>query len=530
LTNLKKRIGVRDRICDARAMSADVGKEERPFFWGVATSAYQSEGGYNEEERLRTNWAAAEEKGDVARVGSAVEFWTRYEEDFALAAGMGCRGFRLGIEWTRVQPGPAPSDDMSPEWDEAALEHYAKMLVACRRAGLEPFVTLHHFVHPEWLGLDAWIQERTPGLFAEFVRKSVGTVNRLLVERYGEAPLHYYLTINEPNMLVLNTHVATQFPGGRHRGPQAMARALDGLLAAHVLAYDVIKRLHADAGWAEPEVSLNTYTSDLYWSDKVIFDLLMLREREIDPERYRAEIRRCAREFDVALREARLPLHRDVPFWMGSGVRRMAHWVGMWQFDPGAFRRLFAALDAVGRVRVFDFVGMDYYDPFMAHLFRLPVFWDHESKNRSIRAWVMNTITSKWWDWRVLPRGLQWFCERYAKEYGRPVLLAENGMALRRKPDNANTPRRDRMTRSQFLRLFVHQVARMRREGVPLLGYMHWSLFDNYEWGSYTPRFGIYGINYARSRERLVETDEGDRPSETYRELIAEAEARMPEL
>ena len=490
----------------------------------MATSAYQSEGGYNTPGGPRTNWAEAEEKGEVARVGPAVEFWTRFESDFERTAAMGCTAFRLGIEWSRVQPGPALANDTPPPWDEQAIAHYAGMIAACRNAGLRPFVTLHHFVHPDWLGKDAWIQERTPGLFAEYVRKITCDINRLLIEEHGQRPIHYYLTINEPNMLVLNTHMASQFPGARRRGSKAMAEALDGLLTAHVLAYDVIKTIHEEQGWPEPEVTLNTYTSDLYWSDKVMLDLLMLRERQVPRDQVREEIRNRADAFEVSLKRAKLPLHKDLPYWFGSLVRKVAHRFGCWSFNPERFGRLLNVLEQARGPKVMDFIGMDYYDPFMAHLFRLPVFTDHEFKNRSIRSWVMNTITSKWWDWRVLPRGLHWFCEFYGQEYQRPLLLAENGMALRRKPDNRKSKRRDRMTRSQYLRLFVHQITRMRKEGIPMLGYMHWSLFDNYEWGSYTPRFGLFAINYARDKERLIDTGEGDRPSETYRDLIAKAQ------
>jgi beta-glucosidase len=30
-----------------------------------------------------------------------------------------------------------------------------------------------------------------------------------------------------------------------------------------------------------------------------------------------------------------------------------------------------------------------------------------------------------------------------------------------------------------------------------LAGYFHWSLTDNYEWGTYAPRFGLYHIDLA---------------------------------
>jgi hypothetical protein len=32
-------------------------------------------------------------------------------------------------------------------------------------------------------------------------------------------------------------------------------------------------------------------------------------------------------------------------------------------------------------------------------------------------------------------------------------------------------------------------------EGIPVLGYCHSSLTDNYEWGTYTPRFGLYTVD-----------------------------------
>ena len=94
-------------------------------------------------------------------------------------------------------------------------------------------------------------------------------------------------------------------------------------------------------------------------------------------------------------------------------------------------------------------------------------------------------------------------------------------MALRRRADNRASGRRDRMTRSQFLRLHVHEVVKIVNDGMPLIGYLHWSLFDNYEWGTFTPRFGLFSLDYPAKYRRRVEDHAGDRPSETYAALIA---------
>src|SRR5215210_9250408 len=146
-----------------------------PFLWGVATSAYQSEGGYNGAGEPQTNWAWAERRGDVAASGKAAEFWSRYPEDFKRAQQLGLNAFRLGVEWSRVQPSTT-SDPLPgpPPFDTAALDHYADMIGEARRCGLEPIVTLHHFVHPAWLGQDPWLSNDTAELFTEYVVTTVG--------------------------------------------------------------------------------------------------------------------------------------------------------------------------------------------------------------------------------------------------------------------------------------------------------------------------------------------------------------------
>src|SRR5437763_4385133 len=102
------------------------------FLWGVATSAYQSEGGYNGPGQPQTNWAEVERRGDVANVGVAADFWNRFPEDFARCRELGLNAFRLGLEWSRIQPTHVDRRGAPPPFDAKALDHYVEMLVECR--------------------------------------------------------------------------------------------------------------------------------------------------------------------------------------------------------------------------------------------------------------------------------------------------------------------------------------------------------------------------------------------------------------
>ena len=499
-------------------------KPDLKFLWGVAISAYQSEGRYNGENEPQTNWASAEVGLDVARAGNASAFFKHYKEDFLRCKEMGLNAFRLGIEWSRVQPTLRNEPGPVPPFDFEALDCYANIVAECRRNGMEPIVTLHHFVHPAWLGSDPWLDPVVLEHFDLYVKTAVLTINEALIQKHGQPPIHYFITINEPNMFVLNTYFGNQFPGGGHFGPGTVNHCYNQLLRAHIRAYNIIHDLYEGREWSTPQVTLNNFCSDLYWMDKLLPDLLSIRERSVkrnDIDRY---ILGKANEFKAAFGGADIPLQKNLTYRFGSVVKWLINRLWFKRFSAETFAPLLDAIYASPRPRLFDYIALDYYDPFMEHLLRWPVLSDHETKNKSIRSWIMNAFTSKWWDWRVLPHGLYFFCKYYSQDFGhRPLLIAENGMAHRRKLDNDYSHRSDRLTRSEFLRIHVQKVMQLIHEGVPVIGYLHWSLFDNYEWGTFTPRFGLFSIDYTQGTERLVQDHLGDRPSETYRDLIQEA-------
>jgi beta-glucosidase len=107
--------------------------------------------------------------------------------------------------------------------------------------------------------------------------------------------------------------------------------------------------------------------------------------------------------------------------------------------------------------------------------------------------------------WEVYPEGMYKAIKRYYAKYKLPVLIAENGMATK-----DGQPRADGWTRSRYLVAHLEQMQRAMNEGVPVMGYIHWSITDNWEWGSYTPTFGLYKIDARKQNWKRIPADGAD--------------------
>lgn len=112
------------------------------FIWGTGASSTQCEGAAE-----ASDWWDWERLGRAPISGDGNGFGHRYEEDFALLAGLGLTHHRLSIEWARIEPEPGKRDP-------AAVEHYRRVLTSAREAGVQCWISLHHFTLPRWFALD----------------------------------------------------------------------------------------------------------------------------------------------------------------------------------------------------------------------------------------------------------------------------------------------------------------------------------------------------------------------------------------
>jgi len=210
------------------------------FLWGVASSAFQAEGG-----AVPNDWVAAARDGRVpANPGNG--FWERAEEDFGLVTSLGFRHYRLSVEWSRVEPAPG-------RFDAAALDRYRAICDAAHAAGLTPWVNLFHFTHPLWFAeRGGFLDRNNHGAFLRYVEH----VGRALAPHAR----HFHVQ-NESLAYVFGAYLLGVNPPFIASRDAALAMTRH-VLALHADGYGILKSIDPDLTVATIEVYLDLRPED----------------------------------------------------------------------------------------------------------------------------------------------------------------------------------------------------------------------------------------------------------------------------
>lgn len=117
-----------------------------------------------------------------------------------------------------------------------------------------------------------------------------------------------------------------------------------------------------------------------------------------------------------------------------------------------------------------DFIGVNYYFSDRVYGYRV-----HNPDDK---------LSDLGWD--MQPQYLVRALEQLHETYEKPVLITENGLA-----DATDEHRQWWLTQT------VIAIQQALGKGVKLIGYLHWSLTDNFEWDKgFWPRFGLFEVDY----------------------------------
>lgn len=151
--------------------------------------------------------------------------------------------------------------------------------------------------------------------------------------------------------------------------------------------------------------------------------------------------------------------------------------------------------------RTHDFLGINYY--FHRRL-RCGTFWKPE-----IIDPVHLDVPVSDLGWELFPNGVAQVVNGL-RDARKPIIITEHGLA------DAQDHKR-----TTYLQTSIQALLAAKREGALLIGYLHWSLLDNFEWAEgFAPRFGLVEVDYATQERK-------PRPSAyVYKKMIMESEAR----
>lgn len=415
------------------------------FVFGVATAAYQVEGGVTEDGRGPSVWDTFSHTPGTVRDGAtgdvACDSYHRYAEDVQLMAGLGVQAYRFSVAWPRIQP---TGEDRV---NAAGLAYYDRLVDALLGAGIAPCPTLFHWDLPQARqDVGGWLVRETAERFAEYA----GHVAGALGDR-----VRMWITLNEPVVVASHGHVEGIHAPGLRLGVGAFPVVHHQLLG-HGLAVAALRA-------ATPGVPVgitNNYSPCHPATDSAA---------------------------DVAAAHLQDVLHNRLftdPVLLGHYPEEVADAAGETVRD-GDLAVLAAPL---------DFLGVNYYFP-------KPV--------RADPGRPFGTALARWpdvprtaFDWPVVPGGFRETLVTLRERYGEalpPVYVTENGAAY----DDGIGPDGtvDDPDRVSYLDSHLRALREAMAAGVDVRGYFCWSLMDNFEWAEgFSKRFGLVHVDFDTGR------------------------------
>lgn len=405
------------------------------FLIGAATAANQVEG-----NNIHSDLWAMEHMKHTSFIEpslDAVDHYNRYEKDIKLMADAGLNAYRFSIEWARIEPEEG-------HFDSEAVDHYKAVIACCKKYGIEPFVTLHHFSSPKWLiSKGGWEASTTPEDFAHYVRFIIGELG---------SELHYICTINEANMGIQVAAIAERYKRqmmAQMQAAQSGGNSADGSVQVGINLQKMMEGQKAAA--AENLEVFGVEKVENFTSMRTREgDLLILKAHELAKK----EIKALYPDIKVGLT---LSLHDIQP--QEDGMERAKK-----EWDEEFMHYLPYIKDD-------DFLGVQNYT-------RSLIGADGQLPNPDgAELTQMN--------YEFYPEALEHVLRKVAKDFHGDLYVTENGIATA-----------DDTRRVAFIDTALKGIVSCINDGLPVKSYFHWSLLDNFEWQKgYSMTFGLIAVD-----------------------------------
>ena len=328
------------------------------------------------------------------------------------------------------------------------LEFYRNLVRELRAANIEPLCTLYHWDLPLWAqAKGGWKNDRIVDWYLQYAEAVVDALSD---------QVQVWMTFNEPQCFIMLGYVAGGHAPFKHDVLFFRKHHLRNFLLAHGKCVKLIR----EKAKTPPKIGI-AMASTTYIPDS---------------ETPEGLADAAQKSFDSQVGEGSNGLYMD-PIGLGKASKMM--------------KRYLSAEDLKIISEPMDFVGVNVYQPSNPMLNQKA--YEAENHPKTSLGWVVDG------------RCLYWTVRQYWERYHLPVMVTENGMAA------GDTVSEDGAChdgeRVRFLDEFLSSLKRAADEGIPVLGYQHWSIMDNFEWcEGYTPRFGLIHVDYKTQKRTLKDS------------------------
>ncbi len=415
------------------------------FVWGVATAAFQIEGASQADGKGESIWDRfCRQPGAIADASNGDVACDHYHR---LDADLDLIA-ALGVDAYRFSISwPRVQPLGRGAWNEPGLAFYDRLVDGLLARGIQPHLTLNHWDLPQALqDAGGWAARETVHHFVDYAR----AINRRLGDRVATITTH-----NEPWVIAVLGHEQGIFAPGIHRA--TAMQVSHHLLLSHGLA---VQAMRADGSEARLGIVLNMAPCE------------SATDKPADLERARLEDARGRR-------------------WYADPIFK-GHYPQEVLDDLGADAPQVQAGDMAHIQTPIDYLGINYYT---RNVCSAAGPWDVKAGGLPLTDM----------GWEVYPQGLTKLLLTLHHDYRLPpVYITENGAAF---PDVVTGGQVHDTDRTGYLQTHIAAVADALAQGVPMAGYMVWSLMDNFEWASgYAKRFGIVHVDYATQQRTLKDS------------------------
>lgn len=441
-------------------------KFSEDFIFGGATAAYQCEGSTRSYGKGKVAWDDFLEKQGRFLGDPASDFYHQYPVDLKLCHDFGVNGIRISIAWSRIFP------EGTGKINQEGVDFYHRVFKECKKQGVEPFVTLHHFDTPDTL-------HKAGDFLNRDIIQQFEDYAKFCFEEYKDE-VQYWFTFNEIWPIAVNQYIVGCFPPAIRYDIEKAVYSMHNMMVAHAKAVLAYKQ----AGYNGKIGIIHSLETKYPYSDT-------------------PEDRQAAKNEDILANQFVL----DATF-LGEYTQETLDTIQrLVAINQGTFDYEQSDIETMKQAaQLNDYLGINYYQSHFIQAYNGENdIYHNGTGDKGTSRFRLKGVGERMfkegiertdWDWLIYPEGLYDMMKRIVAQYPnyKAIYITENGMGYK---DDFVDGLIDDQPRIDYIKKHLQWILKAIEEGVYVKGYFVWSLMDVFSWSNgYNKRYGLFYVDF----------------------------------